>query len=93
MVSVCGGGWRPASNTPKRVSHPLSRGIRWTMTAEERAPLGPDDQEVDERTVGQEVASGRPETTPFTLLGSVVAVIAVVFTIVLAIVVLVVLLV
>lgn len=63
------------------------------MTAEERVPLGPDDQEVDERTVGQEVASGRPETTPFTLLGSVVALIAVVFTIVLAIVVLVVLLV
>lgn len=63
------------------------------MTAEERTPLGPDDSELDERTVGQELASGRAETTPFTLLTSVVAVIAVVFTIVLALVVLVVLLV
>lgn len=63
------------------------------MTAEERVPQGPDDDAVVERTVGQELASGRPESTPFTLLSSVVAVIAVAVTIVLAIVVLVVLLV
>lgn len=62
------------------------------MTAEERAPLGPDDDAVEERSVGQEVASGRPASTPFTLLTSVVAVVAVAVTIVLALVVLVVLL-
>jgi hypothetical protein len=63
------------------------------MTAEERVRQGPDDEAVDERSVGQELASGRPESTPFTLLATVVAVIAVAFTIVLALVVLVVLLV
>lgn len=62
------------------------------MTADERVPQGPDDDAVEERTVGQEVASGRPESTPFTLLGTVVAVVAVAFTVVLALVVLVVLL-
>lgn len=63
------------------------------MTAEERTQQGPDGGELEERTVGQEVASGRSETTPFTLLTSVVAVIAVVFTLVLALVVVIVLLV
>ncbi len=60
------------------------------MTAEERTDHGPDDGEFVERSVGQELASGRPESTPFTLLASVVAVIAVVFTLVLTLVVLVV---
>lgn len=63
------------------------------MTAEERVRQGPDDGAVEERSVGQELASGRPDSTPFTLLATVVAVIAVAVTIVLALVVLVVLLV
>lgn len=63
------------------------------MTADERVELGPDDSEIDERSVGQELASGRPESTPFTLLATVIALIAVVFTIVLAVVVVFVLLV
>lgn len=83
----------PAASAPKQRFPARTRGTRDRVTAEERVPLGPDDQELDERTVGQEVASGRPETTPFTLLTSVVALIAVVFTIVLALVVVVVFLV
>lgn len=62
------------------------------MTADERTDLAPEVDGVDDRSVGEELTSGRPETTPFTLLGSVVALVAVVFTIVLAVVVVVVLL-
>jgi hypothetical protein len=61
------------------------------MTADERVEYRPEDKQVSERSVGQELASGQPENTPFTLLASVVAVVAVVVTLVLALVVVVVL--
>lgn len=63
-----------------------------SVTADERVEHRPGEEQVTERSVGQELASGRPEHTPFTLLASVVAVVAVVVTIVLALVVVVVIL-
>lgn len=63
------------------------------MSVDEHAGHDVPDDDSGERTVGQELASGRPATTPFTLLASVVGIVAVAVTIVLAIVVVVVLLV